>query len=343
MKYVFPTLLLILLGVASHVHAADTSYVPLVGIPGLTDIPIDNGQLPVFFNRLYVYLVGISTVAAVIMIIWGGFEYATKDSIVAKGDGKTRIQEALFGLTLVLSPVLVFSIINPNILNLSLGIPPLVISKPAGSAGAGGGGGAGPSGPETKTETAGGVSVQIIQSGSLLKTIFVRSNDETANNNKVDELVSACRDRGGNALLTQKSQCSSRNQDATKTCATASDAQMFCIEKTSDTFKYVNVGNVLGSNLWPTPQGQSEVSSYANTCSSNGGSVCFAQGGVKPRGKCDEKIPPLPSERFLGFELSANGECYDVQFRCIPKNQSATVSLGCDDRSRKIILNSSWP
>ncbi len=38
-------------------------------------------------------------------------------------DGKGRISNAIFGLVLVLSPALVFSIINPSILNLSLDLP----------------------------------------------------------------------------------------------------------------------------------------------------------------------------------------------------------------------------
>ena len=62
------------------------------------------------------------------MIIWGGLEYATQDVPGAKGAGKEKILNAIFGLVLVLSPVLVFSIINPRILNLSLNLPRLILS-----------------------------------------------------------------------------------------------------------------------------------------------------------------------------------------------------------------------
>ena len=81
--------------------------------------------LATFFNNLYKYLIGLAAALAVIMIIWGGLEYSTQDSISKKSDGKQRIYDAIFGLVLVLSPVLVFSIINPSILNLSLNLQPL--------------------------------------------------------------------------------------------------------------------------------------------------------------------------------------------------------------------------
>ncbi len=71
------------------------------------------------------YIIGLAAVLAVIMIIWGGLEYSTQDSVSKKGAGKERIQQAILGLVLVLSPVLVFSIINPSILNLSISLPKL--------------------------------------------------------------------------------------------------------------------------------------------------------------------------------------------------------------------------
>ncbi len=115
--------MVIFFGVAPDVFAQ--GFVPLASIPGLTDIQPSAGGLATFFNNLYKYLIGLAAALAVIMIIWGGLEYSTQDSISKKSDGKQRIYDAIFGLVLVLSPVLVFSIINPSILNLSLNLPPL--------------------------------------------------------------------------------------------------------------------------------------------------------------------------------------------------------------------------
>lgn len=105
--------------------APTSGFVPLAPIPGLTDIqPTPNG-LADFFNNLYKYIIGLAAILAIIEIIWGGLEISTKDSVSKQSDGKERITQAIFGLVLVLSPVLVFSIINPSILNLSLNLPPL--------------------------------------------------------------------------------------------------------------------------------------------------------------------------------------------------------------------------
>lgn len=106
-------------------HVLAQGFVPLAPIPGLTDIQYAPNGLAAFFNNLYKFAIGLAAALAVIMIIWGGLEYSTQDSISKKSDGKQRIYQAIFGLVLVLSPVLVFSIINPSILNLSLNLQPL--------------------------------------------------------------------------------------------------------------------------------------------------------------------------------------------------------------------------
>ncbi|HET9641356.1 MAG TPA: pilin [Candidatus Paceibacterota bacterium] len=114
-----------------HVFAQADNFVPLAPISGLTDLqPAGDNVLATFFNNLYKFLIGIAASIAVIMIIWGGFEYSTQDSVSKKGDAKKRIYQALFGLLLVLSPVLVFSVINPSILNLSVGLKKIDLTVP---------------------------------------------------------------------------------------------------------------------------------------------------------------------------------------------------------------------
>ncbi len=114
---------------ASSSTNAQGSFTALAPIPGLTDQSatsvINATSLANFFNNLYKYLIGLAAILAVIEIIWGGLEISTKDSVSKQSNGRERITQAIFGLVLVLSPVLVFSIINPNILNLSLNLPPL--------------------------------------------------------------------------------------------------------------------------------------------------------------------------------------------------------------------------
>ena len=141
MKKLLAMSLLAFLGLATHAAAAQ-GFVPLAPIPGLTEgVTANTPGLATFFNNLYKYLIGFAAILAFIEIVWGGLEYSTQDSVSQKSDGKQRIYNAIGGLILVLSPVLVFSIINPSILNLSLKLPELKTAT--GNSVGGGGGGAG--------------------------------------------------------------------------------------------------------------------------------------------------------------------------------------------------------
>ena len=122
-KILIAIALFICLGLVPHAFAAQ-NFVPLAGIPGLTqNVPETAAGLAGFFNNLYKYLIGLAAILALIEIIWGGLEISTKDSVSKQSNGRKRITQAIFGLVLVLSPVVVFSIINPSILNLSLSLP----------------------------------------------------------------------------------------------------------------------------------------------------------------------------------------------------------------------------
>lgn len=130
MKKIFFFGLLAFIGFAPHVFAQ--GFTALAPIPGLTDAQsttavVNSGDLASFFNNLYKYLIGLAATLAVIEIIWAGLDiaYFHKDAVSAITNDKGRIYNAIFGLILVLSPVLVFSIINPSILNLSLNLPKL--------------------------------------------------------------------------------------------------------------------------------------------------------------------------------------------------------------------------
>ena len=126
-KYFFVLTLVAAATIGAHAALAQSVFVPLAPIPNLTQGVVANQQgLVTFFEYLYKYLIGAAAVLAIIEIIWGGFQISTTtDSVSQHSAGVERIRQAILGLVLVLSPVLVFSIINPSILNLSVNIPPL--------------------------------------------------------------------------------------------------------------------------------------------------------------------------------------------------------------------------
>ena len=113
------------------------------------------------------------------MIIWGGLEISTQDSISKQGAGRERITQAIYGLILVLSPVLVFSIINPRILNLSVNFGRIDTSF---------------------TPSRGGtvVGTQTACSSSLI----IGQSTNTSDTACVQQLQRACRDAGGIPRLT---------------------------------------------------------------------------------------------------------------------------------------------
>lgn len=77
-------------------------------------------DLPVFLNQVYLLCIGIAVVVSILQIIRGGITWMLTDSVVEKGQAKHLVTIAIMGLLLVLSPVIVFNIINPCILSLSL-------------------------------------------------------------------------------------------------------------------------------------------------------------------------------------------------------------------------------
>lgn len=121
-------LLLPLIGLAQENPAANTNPVqaytfePLTQLPGLDSIS-ESESLAGFLNQLYKILIGVGAVGAVIMIMFAGVQIMiSSGSVRTNTEAKSRISNAVLGLLLILSPVIVFGIINPDILKLELDV-----------------------------------------------------------------------------------------------------------------------------------------------------------------------------------------------------------------------------
>ncbi len=97
-----------------------TAFVPLTSIPGIESAGNAQG-LPDFLNSLYRLAIGAAAVLAVLQIVRAGIMYMGGDSVTEKKEAKSLIALSIGGLILILSPVVVFSIINPDILSLKIG------------------------------------------------------------------------------------------------------------------------------------------------------------------------------------------------------------------------------
>jgi hypothetical protein len=87
---------------------------------------VDTKNITRYIIGLYYVIIGLSGVLAVLFIVIGGFIYISSDSFKDKGKGKAWIQNALWGLLLVLGSALILQTINPNLLrlsNLGLNVP----------------------------------------------------------------------------------------------------------------------------------------------------------------------------------------------------------------------------
>jgi hypothetical protein len=98
----------------------DTAFIPLTSIPGIESAG-NADSLPDFLNSLYRLAIGAAAVLAVLQIVRAGIMYMGGDSVTEKKEAKNLIALSIGGLVLILSPVVVFSIINPNILSLKIG------------------------------------------------------------------------------------------------------------------------------------------------------------------------------------------------------------------------------
>ena len=97
----------------------NTTFKPLTQIPAITDLG-GTPTLAPFLNTLYKLCIGIAAILAVLQIMRAGIMYMSPDSVSEKTEARNLIGWSLFGLLLVLTPTIVFGIIDPRILNLDI-------------------------------------------------------------------------------------------------------------------------------------------------------------------------------------------------------------------------------
>ncbi len=103
-----------------------TQFIPLTdfsGSPQLSSLA-DGADLPSFLQGLFDLLIVVGATLAVIQITRGGFIYMTQDVISSKIKAKDLIRDAVVGLVLLLSTVLILRQINPDLVKLDLNPTP---------------------------------------------------------------------------------------------------------------------------------------------------------------------------------------------------------------------------
>ena len=102
------------------VLAAD-GYVPLAP---LTQEMTNAGQTDFtgYASSAISFIVGFSAVLAVLVLVYGGFLYMTGEAIGTKALGKETMQNAIYGLLLILASFVILNTINPDLVNLNLNV-----------------------------------------------------------------------------------------------------------------------------------------------------------------------------------------------------------------------------
>lgn len=299
------------LAAAPHAIAqSQGTFVPLTNIPGLTDIQPDTGGLATFFNNLYKYLIGLSAALAVIMIIRGGLEYSTQDSVSSKEAGKEHIKQAILGLVLVLSPVLVFSIINPSILNLSINFQKLdntPTNPTTGPTNPGGG---------TQGPTAGNCTVT---GGNYLKTATCAGGNGTDAKTLANQWIA------NNCNTLFFGLFGSDTSDVTCTASNSSGCQqatVSCEGQSPQSYLLMDIGpkSKTSANLQPfDAQTSSDLSGFISGCAGDGGSVCTNQTTALLSGtSCPSYTSTLPS--------GASGKCFKQSYYCFTQADAAMAN-----------------
>jgi Type IV secretion system pilin len=318
-KMLIASTIIILLGFAPSV-LAQTGFVPLAPIPGLTEGVVANQTgLANFFNNLYKYLIGLAATLAVIMIIWGGIEIAiNKDNVSKITDSKGKIYNAVFGLVLVLSPVLVFSIINPAILNLSINLPPLDTKSGLINSGATGGTFA-----ANNTARAAGCNVV----GLVLKTAYCPTQQAA------QEFATSCTTGTGKVLSSQSSDgpCAAWQQKESVDAYTSANrngvASCITYPATCSTvagaFVFLDTSSRFSIDLFSDYQpfdssGGASLVSFASSCVQEGGTTCI------DRKTISTDCSPYTQQRTLWSK-----RCYNAQVSCESKSLVLPAGLLC--------------
>lgn len=112
-----------LFGVVLAVGETGTDYVLLEPLPGISSVPV--GGFGGYLAAMFKLSIGLATVLAVLQLSIAGFKYLTQDSFSQKSDARETINNALFGLLLLLSSYLILKTINPDLVTQDLMITPV--------------------------------------------------------------------------------------------------------------------------------------------------------------------------------------------------------------------------
>ncbi len=92
--------------------------IPAVNCAGNDYKVVDKMNFQQYISYAMNLLIALASVAAVFMIVWGGFKYMTSTIVSGKSDGLKKVQDAIWGLLLILSSYLILKTIDPRLVQI---------------------------------------------------------------------------------------------------------------------------------------------------------------------------------------------------------------------------------
>ena len=105
--------------------AEETEYTLLQPIP-LEDVDGDDTETTTasdYIKGMFTLIIAVAGGLAVVKLIFGGIKYMSTDAFSGKSEAKDIIQNAVWGLLLVISAWLILYTVNPDLIKLDLSIP----------------------------------------------------------------------------------------------------------------------------------------------------------------------------------------------------------------------------
>jgi len=247
----------------------------------LTKMPLfskgtSNGNMSAFLNTLYQYAIGVAVILAVLEVVWGGFLFmGSGASVTSKEAGKNKIGLALMGLLLVLSPYLIFQVINPQATSLKLGTE-ITLNKPP---------------VYTLSESVSSCTSSCTISGNVFKSGTCNFTDSCTRYAASTWLKTHL----PTSKLCPKTIFSIRNGANTLTATCVSTGGPFYMADVSSWYNWSSKYEPIG----PT---SSNAVDFVNTCIKNAGEYCYS---VIPKTTCPAGTP----EKFNGKCVSLTLTC----------------------------------
>ena len=122
-KILFLTIFIILLFGIWQICFAIDLLLDYPDVPGAQKLS-EASDLPNIINYIYKFALLACGITAFVSILFGAIQYVTSAGDSSKaGDAKDRITQALWGILILLSAVLILRTINPDLVSLSLTLP----------------------------------------------------------------------------------------------------------------------------------------------------------------------------------------------------------------------------